>query len=241
MDQRSLQILKIEKKQVLIIGLLACSCTIFYFQAINSKFYNLAFIILSLNFYSYLTYLSKKVMKWALLCVLLTVIIFTLSPAKKIDTAELKRTYLSKLPNYEGVSYVWGGENSLGIDCSGLARRAYRDALFTYTLKNLNSGALREFLANWWWDSSAEAMSQGYRDYLKPIGLDGTIKTLHYENLEPGDIAITADGVHMLVYLGEELWIQADPVAEKVIIRNGIEDKNSWFDDQVKIYRWSRI
>ena len=147
----------------------------------------------------------------------------------------------NNLSNYIGVRYLWGGENSLGIDCSGLPRKSYRKALFTYGIAHLNSEALRLSLSHWWYDSSALAMSESYRNYLSPLHQKGTINNLEIENLQRGDLAITVDGVHVIVYLKDHLWIQADPFNEAVIITDSKKESNSWFDDEVRIYRWQNF
>lgn len=61
---------------------------------------------------------------------------------------------------------------------------------------------------------------------------------MSYETLQPGDIAVTTTGIHMLAYLGGDDWIQADPNLGQVAILNGRADENSWFRSPVKMYRW---
>jgi hypothetical protein len=52
-----------------------------------------------------------------------------------------------------------------------------------------------------------------------------------------GDLAVAAHGLHILAYLGDGRWIQADPNAGKVIIE-AVPSKNSWMQGPVKIVRW---
>ncbi|MCH6258616.1 hypothetical protein MLD52_18795 [Puniceicoccaceae bacterium K14] len=97
---------------------------------------------------------------------------------------------------------------------------------------------MRFYVEQWWFDSSAKALGEGYRDFTVPIGLVGTIREMNFEKLNPGDLAITASGIHVLVYLGESNWIQADPKIGRVVTLNGRIDANDWLDVPVKIYRW---
>jgi hypothetical protein len=51
----------------------------------------------------------------------------------------LRGEYLAALKRYEGVVYYWGGENRLGIDCSGLIRRGLIDAFLRLVAKRSRS------------------------------------------------------------------------------------------------------
>ena len=164
-----------------------------------------------------------------------------LSPSRPTDTSTLRDRYVARLLAYEGVRYLWGGEGRLGIDCSGLPRRSLRDALWRRGLATWNGGLVREALRQWWYDASAKALAEGHRDYVVPLGNPGTIKEMDYGGLQPGDLAITVSGIHVLCYLGGDRWIQAEPDIRRVVVLNGRTDDNPWFDMPVKTYRWRML
>jgi hypothetical protein len=62
---------------------------------------------------------------------------------------------------------------------------------------------------------------------------------MDYSGLLPGDLAVTASGVHILAYLGGDMWIQAEPGIGAVAILNGRHDVNGWFQQPVTTHRWS--
>ena len=62
---------------------------------------------------------------------------------------------------------------------------------------------------------------------------------MSYEALEPGDLAITDSGLHALVYLGEDKWIQAAPEVGEVKVFNGRTDDNAWLIQPISAYRWT--
>lgn len=113
---------------------------------------------------------------------------------------------------------MWGGESHFGIDCSGLIRRALMDALWWQGLTTANPALWRKAVLLWWYDSSARALRDGYRDQTIVLGRAQSLATLDHSTLLPGDFAVTAYGVHSLAYLGENTWIQADPDAARVIV-----------------------
>lgn len=162
-------------------------------------------------------------------------------PAKPVDGEDLRTDFVRRLAGYEGVKYFWGGESARGIDCSGLPRKAFRDALFAYGFRHFNSRALRAGVAQWWFDASAEALSHGYRSATVPIGISGTLRDLDFRALKPGDLAVTAGGVHVLVYLGDHRWIQADPMGAKVVVEDARTTENGWFGSAVTLHRWSML
>lgn len=160
-------------------------------------------------------------------------------PARPIDQGELRGTYVKHMQGFEGSVYHWGGESARGIDCSGLPRRAFRDALLQYGFTHADGGAFRMWFEQWWFDTSAEALSQGYRGFTISLNHGGLIQEMSYEGLVPGDIAVTDSGVHALVYVGRGQWIQADPGIGSVVILDGRNDDNPWFTQPVTMHRWA--
>lgn len=182
--------------------------------------------------------------KWVRLLVILCpvfVVLFLLIPGRPLDPASLQKSYIQQVAAFEGTKYLWGGESHLGIDCSGLPRRAYRDALLREGLRTANPAALRAFLEQWYFDASAKALGEGYRDYTVDAGLMGTVASLDPAQLNLGDMAITRDGVHALVYVGEGKWSQADPSEGKVITLDAQTDSNPWFSVPVRVVSWTKL
>ncbi len=54
-------------------------------------------------------------------------------------------------------------------------------------------------------------------------------------------MAVTEDGVHILAYLGDKVWIEADPIYKKVIKVSIPETDNPWFNTPVYILRWQQF
>jgi hypothetical protein len=162
-------------------------------------------------------------------------------PARPLDREALGKGYLRRLTALEGTPYFWGGEMAHGIDCSGLPRKALRDSLLHQGITSFNGSGTRGFFRHWWFDASAKALGMGYRGYTVPLPNTGTIRTLDTTGMQPGDLAITRDGRHVMVFLGVEQWIQADPAAGKVIIENGRTSPNHWFNAPVTTHRWREL
>jgi len=179
----------------------------------------------------------KALKRLALALPMLAAIPFML-PGDEMNADELRHDYVRRMALLEGTTYVWGGESPHGIDCSGLPRRALRDALLAYGVKHLNGRAFRTYAEHWWYDASAKALGEGFRSFTVPVGTAGTIRDMNHETLMPGDLAVTSFGVHVLAYAGEGLWIQADPNIGSVAILHGSAN-NGWFSAPVTVHRWS--
>ena len=80
-------------------------------------------------------------------------------------------------------------------------------------------------------------MSNEYRGRTRFLFAADSLNTLGQTNLQPGDFAVTRNGVHTLAYLGNGEWIQADPGEGKVIVES-VPSKDSWFAQPMKIMRW---
>ena len=66
-----------------------------------------------------------------------------------------------------------------------------------------------------------------------------SINRLDHSRILPGDLAVTASGVHIMAYLGSNTWIEADPGAGRVITVLAPCETNAWFLEPMKVMRWS--
>ncbi len=211
-----------------------------WFYPISYGLIRLAKLVLAVLIYSGLIYLSWHRYLSRLVVISLGVILslFLLMPGKAFDIVSLQNSYTSQLQKYENTYYIWGGENRVGIDCSGLVRQGLIQANFRQGIRTLNPGLVRQGFDIWWHDSSAEALRDEYRDYTKKILLSESINQLDYAQIQPGDMAVTQDGLHILAYLGQKYWIEADPLYKKVLKITIPERNNPWFNTPVYLLRW---
>lgn len=172
--------------------------------------------------------------------ILLTGILLLL-PGRKTNVELLRQYYIKALQSYQNTTYIWGGENRLGIDCSGLIRQGLIKANLQLGLTTVNPSLLRQALSLWWYDASAEALRDQYREYTIRGKQFASINEINYSQIQPGDLAVTTDGVHILAYLGQQTWIEADPNYGKVITVKVPDLKNPWFQMPVYLLRWQQF
>jgi hypothetical protein len=168
-------------------------------------------------------------------------ILFLCMPSRTIRVHDLRACYVQSLQRYTSVDYMWGAESWMGIDCSGLIRQGFIDALWIYGLKTFNGALVRKGLVLWMYDSSAKALRDGYHSTTNKIAEAESINSLDSNQLEPGDFVVIKSGAHCLAYLGDRKWIQADPSAKKVVINQAPVTDSGWFEMPVCIMRWSAI
>jgi hypothetical protein len=174
-----------------------------------------------------------------MLAVMFLAAVFLAMPARRAEPAALAVDYVQGLLRYEGVRYHWGGESPTGIDCSGLVRRGLVDAAFLRGLRTLDPGMVRLSLRLWWNDCTAKELGEGRGT--TPISVTPSIETLDHGGLQPGDLAVSESGLHVMAYLGGRRWIEADPDEQKVITVTVPGTGNAWFLQPMKIVRWKAL
>jgi len=183
---------------------------------------------------------KRRVLAIALFAMGIAFLVFLCTPGSEPDKSKLREEYVQSLERYEGTRYIWGGENRLGIDCSGLVRNGFIDANVRVGILSLNPKPIRHAFELWWNDCSARALQDGYRQFTTPLFKAESINSITNSLLAPGDIAITPGGVHVLAYLGENRWIEADPEVMKTIIVLSSSD-NVWLKFPAHVRRWTQL
>ena len=159
---------------------------------------------------------------------------------KPAQVGALRDTYIDRLRSFEDVPYKWGGEIVSGIDCSGLARAGLWQAMVFEGGQTLNPRLLGPILWKFWWrDISAEDMLDGKHGYTRKIGRAKKLAGYDSLLLEKGDMAVTDDGVHVLIYCGDGRWVEANPHDSKVVVNEARADsRREWFNVPVTFVRW---
>lgn len=173
----------------------------------------------------------------ALVLLLLTGVV-AFAPARSIDVSRVRAGTVREARSLVGTRYVWGGENGLGIDCSGLVRNSLRHALLEEVFVGANPGLLRAVLELWFFDSSALALKDGYRGLARQVGTAESLNVMAPSVLEPGDFTVTANGVHTMVYAGDGEWLEADPDVGRVIAVT-TPTPSGWFAVPAVLMRWA--
>jgi hypothetical protein len=182
----------------------------------------------------------KRIIRFPLLFCTGAAACFLILPGRADDVSKLRSSYVTSLGNYEGTTYIWGGENRLGIDCSGLVRKGLIMADYRRGISTLNPALLREGFSLWWHDCSAQALGEEYRHGTRLLFDAPSINELDHSRILPGDIAVTRNGVHTLAYIGSQTWIEADPTVRRVI-KVQVPTKNAWFGEPVNILRCTQL
>jgi NlpC/P60 family len=161
----------------------------------------------------------RKVWRTLLLIVVGLLGLFIFLPGRDtIDTPRLRQRFVRQLETFDGVRYIYGGENHIGIDCSGLVRAAMVRALVDESIFSFNPALVRAALTLWWRDTNALQLGKGGKGLTLSIG-DGLPMAMRAaQNLRPGDLAVTMTGSHVLAYLANQRWIEADPDVARVHI-----------------------
>jgi cell wall-associated NlpC family hydrolase len=181
---------------------------------------------------------QRRILRYVLLLLSLIAVAAMIFPGAKINREELRTIYVDRLKTYNNTRYVYGGENHLGIDCSGLVRAAMFRALQIYGTKEHDSNALRSSLRLWWADSNAIDLGKGKTGDTIAIGSGEYSKLSEHDQILPGDLAVTESGSHVLAYLGDETWIEAEPNVGGTHIFKLSGQFASLAQEQVKFVRW---
>lgn len=66
---------------------------------------------------------GNKIFRASFLVLAILLLCYVSLPGRAINPEDLAKQYVRCLHSFHGVTYVWGGEGFLGIDCSGLVRK----------------------------------------------------------------------------------------------------------------------
>jgi NlpC/P60 family len=240
----SMKSIVISRRQIYLLWCLALFLVVvLLIQPISYAVMRLAIGLLIAAIWSGVFYLWWRRLVVRIGALLLTVVltILLVLPGQPANTTALRSEYVRSLYTYIGTPYVWGGENRLGIDCSGLVRQGLIQANLQQGITTLNPTLVRQGLAMWWFDLSALALRDGQRGWTTRLFRSESINAIDSTKLLPGDLATTIDGQHILAYVGKNNWIEADPGYHKVMMVTVPDLDNFWFQVPVYVLRWEQL
>ncbi len=183
-----------------------------------------------------------KWVRWSLFALLVAVAIFLILPGReKTDLHALRMEYVRSLLRYRGASYVRGGESLKGLDSSGLIRRGLIESAFERGVRTLDPSLARGALMLWWRDVSPQGLVEWQSDITDHLFDAPSINDLDHRGILPGDIAVTANGSHILGFLGDRTWIEADPNVGKIITLTAPDETSPWLTQPVRLFRWQLL
>jgi cell wall-associated NlpC family hydrolase len=113
----------------------------------------------------------------------------------------------------------------------------YIDAAMSSAWRDISPAHLRRALHLWLRDQGASNFENNAPIEGKRIVTLPSIKGRTPKTILPGDLAIVGDGIHVLLYLGENRWIQADPSSSTVHEDDTSNGQISWFNGKAVILR----
>ncbi len=146
----------------------------------------------------------RRWVRATLLALLGVVVLVVALPGRQPDAEGLRVDYRRSLSLYGHTRYVWGGETPLGSDCSGLVHEGLVLGQLLNGVWTLNGTPIRNALSLWWHDCSAEALRDGYRGLTHPVAEFDSINDIDSNSPAVGDLAVTTDSAHVLVYVGDQ-------------------------------------
>lgn len=179
---------------------------------------------------------QRRWVRVSLLVFLGLIVALVALPGREPDPGGLRADYRRGLQLFGQAKYVWGGETLVGIDCSGFVREGLVAGHLINGVRTLNGTSIRSGLALWWTDASALALRDGYRNLTVPLGEYDSVNVIAPDVAEIGDLAVTADGTHVLVYVGGQTWMQADPGSGRVTTAK-VPSSNGWYETPVALMR----
>jgi cell wall-associated NlpC family hydrolase len=170
--------------------------------------------------------------------VLLLLAVWLIWAGRPPDPARLRETYVRQLLSYRSTRYVWGGETHAGIDCSGLARVAWLEAMVSEGLCTANPRLLGpELWTCWWNDVSATAFGDGAFGYTRPVTTVPCLDRSSHAGILPGDLAIALPR-HVLIYIGKRRWIEATSAHGVAVFTATPTVSRRYYQMPVRIVRW---